>query len=73
MKLTIDIPEKLLARIVQSSAAATSEDAVLEALEEFVRRDNDSDAIADLDEWDLGPTEEPDELQAPETIQPRPG
>ena len=70
MKLTIDIPEKLLARILRASAAATEEDAVLQALEEFTRLES-SDALAEpKDDWDIFADDEDE----PETdIPARPG
>ena len=69
MKLSIDIPEKLLEQIVRASAAATHEDAVLRALEEFVRIETASPlADADTDDWDIFADEDPDE-----DLPPRPG
>jgi len=38
MKTTLDIPEKLLAETMKAAGATTKRDAVLRALEDFIRR-----------------------------------
>jgi Arc/MetJ family transcription regulator len=53
MKTTIDIPEKLLDATLRITGAATKRDAVVQALEDFTRRNRVADIVASFGTWDM--------------------
>ena len=58
MKTTIDIPDKLLADAIRITGAKTKRDAVVSALEEFIRRKKVEKLVASFGTWDMLSNEE---------------
>ena len=58
MKTTIDIPDQLLSDALRFTKAKTKKDAILTALEDFIRRQRVAALTSSFGTWDIASNEE---------------
>ncbi len=58
MKTTIDIPDQLLSDALRFTKAKTKKDAILTALEDFIRRKRVAALTSSFGTWDIANNEE---------------
>jgi len=71
MKTTIDIPDQLLSDTLRFTKAKTKKDAILTALEDFIRRQRVAALTSSFGNWDIASNEEIEAADVAESKQLR--